>query len=197
VAATAAAVIAYGAAMAPAAALFVADPPVYRIEETKPLLRAVAARRRPGDAVYVYYGAAHAVAFYGPGYGLRPGDYFQGGCHRGYVAAYRREIDGFRGRRRLWVIFSHALPRLGEEAAILAHLDRLGGLVLALRVPPHSRTLGHPAEAFLYDLSAAPTVQPGEQPGPAVEAAGRCVGPANPDLALAEALTARNTLGAP
>jgi hypothetical protein len=144
----------YLAALAPAVAAFAADPPVYRMEESQPLLRAVAARRQRGDAIYVYYGAGHALSFYGPRFGFAPGDYMLGGNHRGDTRAYLHELDSFRGRPRLWVLISHAHPKMGEETAILDYLDSLGRRRLALRVLPHVRTGGLPVEAFLYDLSS-------------------------------------------
>ena len=145
----------YLVALVPALLAFRADPPVYRIEETKPLLQAVAERRQPGDAIYVYYGAGHALRFYGPRYGFQPGDYELGGCHRGDARKYLVEVDGFRGRPRLWVLIAHAQPRLGEDQLLLAYLDRLGTRRLALRALPHVRGGGLPAEAFLYDLTDA------------------------------------------
>jgi hypothetical protein len=182
----------YFAAFLPGLAGFAADPPVYRVEETRPLLRAVAARRQPSDAIYVYYGAGQALRFYGPRYGLKPGDYLLGGCHRGDARAYLFEVDRFRGRPRLWVLVAHAQPRLGEERTLLAYLDRLGTRRLELRILPHGRGFGLPAEAFLYDLTQAQTspagataatfpIAPAPAPGPApLDPRLACAGPANP-----------------
>lgn len=177
----------YTIALLPAAAGFAADPPVYRIEETRPLLRELAARRQPGDALYVYYGAGQAIRYYGPRYGLQPADYLLGGCHRGDTAAYLAELDRYRGRPRLWVVFSHAQPRLGEQAAILAHLDHLGTRREALRSLPSGHRRGMPAEAYLYDLTTAatradattPTV-PTAPAAPLARQQRACTGPANP-----------------
>ncbi len=188
----------FAAALLPALAGFAADPPVYRIEETRPLLRALAARRRPGDAIYVYYAAGHALRYYGPRYGFHDGDYVLGACHRGDVRAYLEEVDRFRGRPRLWVVFSHAQPRLGERESLLAYLDRLGTRLMALRFLPHGRMFGLPAEAFLYDLAGAdrtgvaaasfPIAPLTKAAGP-IDPAQPCAGPANPypDLASAAA----------
>jgi hypothetical protein len=180
------AVLVYAVALLPAVAAFAVDPPVYRIEETSQLLRTVAARRLPGDAMYVYYGAGHAIRFYGPQYGFQSGDYVLGACHRGNPRAYLGEVDRFRGRSRLWVLFSHAQPRLGEEQALLAFLDRLGTRRLSLRVLPHGRMFGLPAEAFLYDLTGAERSRVAAAsfpiaPAPSLgDASLACAGPANP-----------------
>ncbi len=109
----------------------------------------------PGDAIYVYYGAGQALRFYGPRYGFAPSGYLLGGCHRGDTRAYLGELDRFRGRARLWVLIAHAQPWLGEEQTVLAYLDRLGTRRLALRALPHAGGAGLPAEAYLYDLTAA------------------------------------------
>jgi hypothetical protein len=186
----------FGAALLPALAGFAADPPVYRIEETRPLLRALQAQRRAGDAVYVYYGAGHALRFYGPRYGFRDGDYVLGGCHRGDTRVYLEDVDRFRGRPRLWVVFSHAQPWLGEREALLAYLDRLGTRRLALRALPHGRMFSLPAEAFLYDLSGAGRVGlaaagfPVPPPARPIDGRLACAGPANPypDAAFAAAI---------
>jgi hypothetical protein len=180
------AALVYAVALLPALAGFAGDPPVYRIEETRQLLRAVAARRQPGDAVYVYYGAGHALRLYGPRYGLQTGDYLLGGCHRGDTRAYLEEVDRFRGKPRLWVLFSHAQPRLGEQQSLLAYLDRLGTRRLTLRALPHGKMFGLPAEAFLYDLSGAERTRIAAASFPIAPAPSSiserlaCAGPANP-----------------
>ncbi len=105
-------------------------------------------------------------------------------------------MDRFRGRARLWVVFSHAQPWLGERETLLAYLDRLGTRRLALRALPHGRMFGLPAEAFLYDLSGAGRVDVAAASFPVAAEArpldGRlaCAGPANPypDAAFAAAI---------
>ncbi len=124
--------------------------PVHLHEETRPMLAYVAARRQPQDAIYVYYGAELAFRYYGPRSGLEPERAFIGACHRGEPRAYLREIDLFRGRPRLWVIFAHDVPSLGEEALILDYLRRIGIRREGITVPegdPYAVT------AQLYDLS--------------------------------------------
>ena len=57
----------FGAAVAVVTALHL---PVYEHEETRAVLTELAARRQPGDAVYVFYGAERALRFYGPEVGI-------------------------------------------------------------------------------------------------------------------------------
>lgn len=133
-----------------------ATPPPYYTEDIKSVLSYVRERRRPGDVVYVYYGSAPAVEFYAPRYGLARGAYLNGGCHRGDPRRYLRELDAFRGQPRVWVLLTHAHPRLLERENILAYLDAVGTRRDTLVV--ESRAFGHnlrPAEAHLYDLSDA------------------------------------------
>ena len=131
-----------------------AKPPAYYTEHMKPVLSYVRDRRRPGDGIYVYYGAAPAVTFYGLRYGLGRSEYAVGGCHRGDSRRYLRELDTFRGRSRVWVLLTHAGPRYREREDVLAYLDTIGLRRDGFVVEP--RGVGQnlrPAEAYLYDLS--------------------------------------------
>jgi len=133
---------------------FVTHLPVYRIEETKPMLTYVQARRFPGDVMYVYYGAWQAVKFYGAQYGLREREYVLGGCHQGDTRAYLRELDQFRGQR-VWVLFSHVLGMLQERSAILSYLDRIGVQMDSTAILLHRWDIQATPNvyAYLYDLS--------------------------------------------
>jgi hypothetical protein len=129
-------------------------PPVYHLEDMKPVLAYMQARRRPEDLVYVYYGAAPEVAFYASAFGLGENDYAVGGCNRGDTKRYFNELDLFRGRPRLWVLMTHALALYRERDDILRYLDTIGlqreSFVMKSRLPGRS---GSAAEVFLYDLS--------------------------------------------
>lgn len=121
-------------------------PPVYSMEEMRPLLASLAPRVAPGDALYVTYGAGQAMAFYGPRYGFHPGTYVLGGCHRDEPRGYLRELDAFRGRSRVWIVVTHSLPVLGETAVFTGYLSAIG--VRRERIPAGPGTF-----AALYDLS--------------------------------------------
>ena len=142
----------YGAALLPAVFAIGVNLPPYLIEEMRPILRDVASRRLPGDAIYVFYGAGQAMSFYGPRYGFDRQDFVIGGCHLADRRAYLHEVDAFRGRPRLWVLISHDWR--GERLALLDYLDHLGQRRLTTRAPAR----GHHSvvsEAYLYDLSEA------------------------------------------
>jgi hypothetical protein len=123
--------------------------PVHLHEETKPMLAFIAQHRRPDDRIYVYYGAAPAFRYYGPRFGLDRADALLGGCHRGDPRAYLREIDRLRGLPRVWAIFAHDVPRLGEQALILAYLRRIGVREAGILVPDEKSSA---VTAELYDL---------------------------------------------
>ncbi len=147
----------------PAAHALAANPPVYRPEETKPMLAYVEARRRPGDAIYAYYAAGQALSFYGPRYGLRAGDYVTGRC-AGDPRDDLAELDRFRGRPRVWVLFSHERPNLADPALLLGYLDRIGVRREAAAFSAHFLDDPPTVHAYLYDLSdrrrlASTTVQ--------------------------------------
>jgi hypothetical protein len=138
---------------------FMTHLPVYRREEVKPLMAHVQKQRLPGDAIYVYYGAWQAMAFYAPRYGFRDGEYVVGGCHRGNPRAYLRELDRFRGHPRLWILAAHAMPSLQELPVIIAYLDRIGRRRESVRIPARMWSTTSDlhdiadAQVYLYDLS--------------------------------------------
>jgi hypothetical protein len=141
-------------AVAPALYGMIKTPPVYQMENIKPVLSHLQAKRSPGDAVYVYYGAGPAVTFYDEEYGLQESDYTLGNCHRGSNRHYLHELDIFRDRKRLWVVMTHAFPPYRERDDILRYLDAIG--FRRDSYTAEAQTIGArglPAEVFLYDLS--------------------------------------------
>jgi len=142
--------------LAPAAALAIpvvlalaGQPPVYHHEETRPLFEELARRRRPGDVVYVFHVARHALRYYGPRTGIDPAGVVVGGCHRGDLPAYLAEIDGLRGRPRVWILIAHAQRGLSEQATIRAYADRIGRRAQSYATPDGDRE----STLDLYDLS--------------------------------------------
>ncbi len=134
----------------PTAAVLLDSPPPYRTEEMRPVLEEVAEKRQPGDELWVYYGARHAIDFYGPRMGFEAWD--QGGMHRDDSRAYLRELDRFRGLERVWVVFTHALPRYAEIELLRAYLETIGRFVD--EVPdPYELEGERAAGAWLVDLS--------------------------------------------
>jgi Dolichyl-phosphate-mannose-protein mannosyltransferase len=138
-----------------AAQALYAAPPVYRREEITPAIAYLRRASRASDASYIYYGAVPAYEFYAARDAL-PARATLGGCHRGDPNAYLRELDAFRGRARVWLLFAHDLPRLGERETMLAHLGAMGTARDSM-VSYGRDTNGKTAyvRLYLYDLSRA------------------------------------------
>jgi hypothetical protein len=115
-----------------------------RHEDMRALAKSLAAVRRPGDAVYVYYGAIPTFAFYADTTGT-----VRGGCHRDDWPAYLHELDALRGRPRVWLVVAHAFDRNGvqEDSLLVRYLSATGRAVLTMEA--------RDAFATLYDLSDA------------------------------------------
>lgn len=138
-----------------AAQALYAAPPVYRREEITPAIAYLRRASRASDASYVYYGAVPAYEFYDAREAL-PARATLGGCHRGDPNAYLRELDAFRGRARVWLLFAHELPRLGERETMLAHLGAMGTArdsMVAYGRDTNGKTTY--VRLYLYDLSRA------------------------------------------
>jgi hypothetical protein len=113
-----------------------------RHEDMRTVASALARARRPGDAVYVYYGAIPTFAYYADTTGIT-----RGGCHRNDWRAYVSELDAFRGKHRVWLVVAHAFDRNGvqEDSLLVRYLDATGHPYLTIRA--------NSAFAKLYDLS--------------------------------------------
>ena len=129
------------------------DPPPYAPEPLKPVLEAMRRVWRPGDRIYVYYGAEKPFVYYARRYGFPPDAYVLGRCAREDPRGYLEELDKFRGAPRVWLVMAH--PALGEDAIVLGYLDWIGA-----RRSSHQATGREPgtsepdlARADLYDLS--------------------------------------------
>jgi len=145
----ASAVTSLAAAPLPLIVLLAARPPYDSGQETRPVVEELARRWKAGDALYVYCGARHAIAFYGPRHGLDT--WTANDCTYGQPRNDLREVDAFRGRSRVWY-FSMLFP--GEDATIVrAYLRTIGhedetisGLSVAGRG-------GRIIDVYRYDLS--------------------------------------------
>lgn len=146
-------------------------------EEIRPVMRYVAAHRRPGDEIYVYYGAARAFEFYAPSLGFARGDYRVGRCARADWRGYLADLDALRGRERVWFVLTHPFHKGGieEDSLFLDYLARIGRPVATVSAPG--------ALARLYDLSdtaRAASLAPGFVPRPSGDSSGKfdtCAGP--------------------
>ncbi|QJW95786.1 glycosyltransferase family 39 protein [Frigoriglobus tundricola] len=112
-----------------------------RHEELAPVLRTVRDEMRPGDHVFVYYGAVPAFTFYTRELPFPADAVTLGEEHRGDPAAYRADLAKLHGR--VWVVVSH---RHGDEEAVMrATLDTRGACDREVKRPG--------AAAYLYRLT--------------------------------------------
>jgi hypothetical protein len=130
------------------------NPPPYAPEPLKPVLETLRRAWQPGDRAYVYYGGEKAFLYYARRYGFAAADFVLGRCAREDPRLYLRELDGFRGVPRLWLVVTHAVP--AETAAIRGYLDRIGTRRASYEAghAPGGRRSDR-ARVDLYDLSDA------------------------------------------
>ena len=149
------------AALAPVALLalalppglaFARTPPPYDIEHGRTLVSYVAEHRQPGDAIYVMPLQRTSALFYGPRVGLLPDQWVTGVCSRDDTRAYIRDVDRYRGARRLWLISASAVRFVAPREAIQGYLATIGVRRQALSRPS---LLWDEVSVELYDLSDA------------------------------------------
>ena len=148
----------WGAALlflaAPIAAITRNLPPFY-LEHLRPAAEYVRENWQTGDSLYVYYGAGQAFRYYAPRVGLADSGYRLGHCARGEPSKYLRELDEFRGRRRVWSLFTHATVEGAELTLLRGYLDRAGRRLDTFEFPAAGEHAGMGAHAYLHDLGAA------------------------------------------
>jgi hypothetical protein len=135
----------------PARSVLLGHAPASRTEALKPVLAHVSTHWRRGDAMYVFYGATPAMRYYAPRFRFSERDWTGGTANRGNINAYLRELDAFRGRDRVWVIFSHDVVP-GEREAVLGYLNTIGEQLKGQNFP-RLNSLPPASAVFLYNLS--------------------------------------------
>jgi len=139
---------------APLAAITRNLPPFY-LEHLRPAAEYVREHWQAGDSLYVYYGGGQAFRYYAPRVGLADSGYVLGHCARGQPSKYLRELDEFRGRRRVWSLFTHATADGAELTLLRDYLDRAGPRLDAFEFAAAGEHAGMGAYAYLHDLGAA------------------------------------------
>jgi hypothetical protein len=128
-------------------------PPQTR-QHLRPVLQHLAAHEKPGDAVWVYYGAGLAFNYYARLIHVS-GDVRVGDCAGPDRRDYLRQVDAERGRARVWVVMAHTGPsRFDERRMIVAYLDSIGHRLDEFHAPPQDTTVDR-AQLYLFDLSDA------------------------------------------
>jgi hypothetical protein len=118
-------------------------------EHIRPSMAVLQESWRPGDALYVSYGAVPAFAFYAPEYGLSDVKYISNARddyqNTGNIAG---QLDTLKGKPRVWVLLSHVFEKgdFNEKDFILNTLQMSGRIKREFRVPGTSVYL------YLFDL---------------------------------------------
>lgn len=117
-------------------------------EHIRPALEYLRDFRKPGDVIYLYHWAEHAVRYYAPRVGFASTDFMVGADHHASPEAYLPELDSLRGHARVWFLFTHVYQSGGfnERDYILSYLDSIGELSREVRLP------GTTVYLYLYDL---------------------------------------------
>lgn len=103
--------------------------PIQR-EEIKPAMKYISENFKKDDTIYIYYGAVPAFRFYSEKFNIDKNK-----CIEGSSAGsddwniFLKEIEKLRGKKRVWVLFSHLFKnwrRINEEKFLLFHLNMVG-----------------------------------------------------------------------
>lgn len=159
----------------------------FRREEIRPVMRYLLQHRRPGDSVYVHFGATHAWRYYARRMGVASQDFRIGICARFEPARYAGDLAPLMGHGRVWIVSSNTLGtrRINESTFLIAYLDAKGR-----RLDTYGQA---GAAAYLYDFrdGVKPTSgYPRQLAGPEFRqprtAAFDCRGPYAPDTVGAQ-----------
>ncbi len=104
-------------------------------EEIKPAMAHLSSEQQDKDIVYVYYGAGPAFSYYEEFFDLSKVQIVMGTSNRHHNEAYLTELDGLKGKGRVWFIFSHNYDWGGsnEQVVMTDHLDKIGTRLEGLR----------------------------------------------------------------
>lgn len=154
--------------LVPAVAALVEAPPPYEIEHHRAVLGYLRQHRQPGDVVYVLPLTRIGTMYYGPRYGLQPEEWTTGICDRKDTRAYLRDVDRFRGVRRLWLVSSGVRPFRVARPTMKGYLSTIGVRTDSVTLP--SLTFGT-VTIDRYDLSDTTRLRAasaGDFPAPAM-----------------------------
>jgi hypothetical protein len=121
-----------------------------RYEQLEPVLAKVRHEWRPGDRMYVYYGAIPAFTYYTREAPFPEQSVAMGAEHRGNVLEYRSQLAALRGQPRVWLVFSHRHEN--EGSLIRAYAEGLGRCERTVR--------GTGSEACLFNFAVPPESVP-------------------------------------
>ena len=138
------------AALAPPVMAFAKGHPPYEIENNRALYAYLQQKRQPGDIVHIFPLSRIGALYYGERYGLRIGDWRTSVCDRNDTRAFLRDVDRYRGVRRLWLVAGGERPYRTARPAVRNYLATIGVRRDSLALPSLSK---EDTYLDLYDLS--------------------------------------------
>ena len=123
----------------------------YWVEDHKTALAFLRERRQTGDAVLVFAYELLAVERYGARYGLASDDYQLGACSPSDGRVFLRDVDRYRGRRRVWLLDGGVPGYSAPRKSLERYLATIGVRKESISIPSE-KPLG-PVGAHLFDLS--------------------------------------------
>ena len=128
--------------------------PPFNAQPSQLVLHELKKQWQPGDILFVYFKARHALKFYGPKEGIT--DYRVGGNYK-TIEQHLRQLDSLRGNKRIWFFFSQWTERQPFPDSIKTYLGTVIGKEIGKIPDPHGGTEDLEAAAYLYDLSGKKT----------------------------------------
>lgn len=120
------------------------------VEETRPVVQALARSFQPGDTIFVYSESLWSFLYYSGRFGLTPGKVVVGRSDESHWDLDVEDLQKVAGDPRVWFVFSDidgGMARSSEENFFLFNLDRMGKRLDTHREPG--------SVLHLYDLSRA------------------------------------------
>ena len=124
--------------------------PPFNGQSSQPVLKELKKQLLPGDILYVYFKARHAIHFYGPKEGIT--NYVTGNSYDSIVP-FLREVDKLKGNKRVWFFFSQWTERQTFPDSIKAYLGNVIGKEIGKIPDPDGNKEDLETAAHLYDLS--------------------------------------------
>lgn len=124
--------------------------PPFNAQSSQPVLRELKKQLQPGDILYVYYKSRHALHFYGPKESIT--NYVTGNSYDSIVR-FLRELDKFKGNKRVWFFFSMWTEEQTYPDSIKTYLGNVIGKEIGVIPDPDGNKEDLEVAAHLYDLS--------------------------------------------
>jgi hypothetical protein len=138
------------AALAPPVTVFVKGHPPYEIENNRAMYAYLQQKRQPGDIVHIFPLSRIGTLYYGERNGLKMGEWRTSACDREDARVFLRDVDQYRGVRRLWLVSGGARSFGAARAAVRNYLATIGVRRDSLVLPSLNRDAVY---LDLYDLS--------------------------------------------